>query len=256
MWERHVAATGAGLVMGTGAFDPGLPSLLCIHGSGGYGAEFLPMLGHLTGLANGAAIDLPGHGISPGPGRASVWDYAQWVADFIAAGPVRPVVLGNSLGGAIALALGLGRPELVRGLVLWGTGARLKVLPAILEGLKNDYAATVRMLVGYAYAQGSDPALKDAGGKGMAQTAPGVLLGDYSACNDFDVMERLAEISLPTLVVCGEEDKLTPVKYARHLAQGIAGASLAVVAGAGHVLHQEKPLESAAALKGFLAGLG
>jgi pimeloyl-ACP methyl ester carboxylesterase len=255
MWEKHVKATGAGLEVGTGDFVPGLPSLLCIHGSGGAGAEFLPLLGHLKGVANGAALDLPGHGNTPGPGFSSVWDYAQWVADFLAAGPVRPVVLGNSLGGAIALALGLERPELLSGLVLWGTGGRLRVLPAILEGLKADFAATVKLLVGYAYAPGTDQALKAAGGGGMAACAPQVLLGDYSACNDFDVMGRLGEIALPTLVVCGEEDSLTPVKYSRHLAGAIAGARLEIVPGAGHVLHQEKPGPGAALLKGFLGGL-
>jgi pimeloyl-ACP methyl ester carboxylesterase len=255
MWERHIAVTGAGLVIGTGEFDPALPSLLCVHGSGGCGQEFLPMLGHLKGKANGAAIDLPGHCRTRGPGRVSVWDYAQWVADFIAAGPIRPVLLGNSLGGAIALALGLGRPELLSGLVLWGTGGRLKVLPAILEGLKNDFLPTVEMLVRHAFAEGTDSAIKEAGRKSMAATLPEVLLGDYSACNDFDVMERLGEITLPTLVVCGQEDRLTPVKYGQFLTKGIAGSRMVVVPGAGHVLHQEKPRESAQALEGFLAAL-
>ncbi len=252
MWEKHLASGGAGLERAFTEYDPALPCLLCLHGSGGYGAEFLPLLRELKGLANGAALDLPGHGNSPGPGRQSVWDYAAWVAGFLEAGPVRPVLLGNSLGGAIALALGLTRPELLSGLVLWGTGARLRVLPAILEGFKNDFPATVAMLTGLAYAPESAQDLKQAGGRGMGQAGAEVLWGDYHACDQFDVMDRLSEISLPTLVVCGEHDQLTPIKYSQYLASHIAGASLEAVPGAGHVLHQEKPRASAQTLIPFL----
>lgn len=213
------------------------------------------MLERLRGAANGAAIDLPGHGQTPGPGRDQVGDYVTWLADFLKAGPLRPVVLGNSLGGAIALGLALDHPHLISGVVLWGSGARLRVLPAILDGLRDDFPATVEFLAQMAYAEETDAALKEEGRQAMALTRPEVLHGDYSACNQFDVMERLGEIELPCLVVCGQGDKLTPLKYSQYLAGHIKGARLEVIAQAGHLIHQEQPQAGAAALAGFLGSI-
>lgn len=255
MWPSSWRERGIGLVTPEHNFDPALPSLLCVHGSGGRGLEFLPMLDLLAGAANGAAIDLPGHGDTPGPGRTEVDDYVDWLAALLEAGGPRPVLLGNSLGGAIALTMALERPELISGLVLWGTGARLRVLPAILEGLANRFADTVGLLANMAYAEATGPELKEAGRRAMAQTAQEVLLGDYSACDRFDVMPRLSEIDLPCLVVCGDGDKLTPLKYSQFLTQRIKGARLAVIPQAGHLMHQEQPAACAEALAGFLSSL-
>lgn len=256
MWRIHLDGRQMGLLEVGEAFDPRRPTLLCVHGSGGLGAEFAPFLEALGPDSNRAALDLPGHGATPGPGRQSVADYAAWVMDFLAAGHIRPVLLGHSLGGSIALSVALTRPELISGLVLWGTGARLRVLPAILEGLAQDFLSTVELLVDLAYAPATDPAVKDLGRRVMAATDPPVLWGDYSACNGFDAMARLGEIVLPTLVVCGEQDRLTPPKYSQHLAGHIAGAHLALVSGAGHMLHQEQPDAAARVLKDFLGRLG
>lgn len=257
MWDEHDPRGEVGLTIVPAPFDPALPSLLCVHGSGGSGAEFAGMFGHLAGRVNAAALDLPGHGRTPGPSMDRVEDYAAWVAGFIAAGPVRPWLLGHSLGGAIALSVGLTRPELLAGLVLWGTGARLRVLPAILEGLASAAEATVSTTLGLvvdnAYAFDAHPSLKILGREHLAKVDPRVTLGDYSACNNFDVMARLGEIKLPTLVVCGADDRLTPVKYSQYLADHIAGARLVVIPGSGHMLQEERPVAAAQALLEHLA---
>lgn len=138
-------------MQGPGPYDPSRPTLLMIHGSGGSAANYRPQLDRLGPEINPAAIDLPGCGQTPGPAPVRVEDYAQWLGDFLAAGPVRPVLMGHSLGGAIALQLALERPSLVRGLILMGTGSRLRVLPAILDGIRDNFAAIVPMIVRYAY---------------------------------------------------------------------------------------------------------
>ncbi|MCB2227994.1 MAG: alpha/beta hydrolase [Desulfarculaceae bacterium] len=253
MWPQAWQSAEVGLSFPRREFDPALPTLLCVHGSGGRGAEFLPMLELLGGAANAAAIDLPGHGETPGPGRSEVADYVAWLAAFLEAGPIKPVLLGNSLGGAIALGMALSRPELLSGIVSWGSGARLRVLPKIIDGLAHDFEPTVEYLAQMAFADATDPALKEQGRREMALTAPEVLHGDYSACDRFDVMARLGEIALPCLVVCGDGDKLTPLKYSQYLAANIAGAKLAVIPGAGHLIHAEQPEAGARALADFVA---
>jgi pimeloyl-ACP methyl ester carboxylesterase len=79
-----------------------------------------------------------------------------------------------------------------------------------------------------------------------------VLLGDLTACDRFDVMERLEEINVPTLVVAGSVDRLTPINYAHYLVEHISGARLATVEGAGHIVMLEHPIEVADAVCEFL----
>lgn len=254
MWQQHLAGEQIGLYTGRGQYDPALPSLLMIHGAGGRGEVYQPQLSGLAGQMNLAALDLPGHGATPGPGQDTIAGYADWLEGFLAAGPLRPVLLGHSMGGAIALTLGLRRPELVRGLILIGSGARLKVMPAILEGLGKDFAGTVRMIVPFAYGPQAEPQMIAQGIEQMGATEPAVLLGDFMACDRFDLMDHLADIRLPTLVLVGDQDQMTPVKYAQHLAGAIPGAELQVIPGAGHMLYLEKPRQANQAVAGFMAG--
>jgi pimeloyl-ACP methyl ester carboxylesterase len=224
-----------------------------VHGSGGCGAGFLPQLSGLDGHLNVAAVDLPGHGDTPGPGMESVDAYAAWLGDFLEAGPVRPVLLGHSLGGAVVMSLALARPHLVRGLILAGTGSRLRVLPAILDGVLANFHPTVCMIVQTAYARAADPRLIAQGTEIMSQVDPRVLWGDLTGCDRFDLDERLKEIALPTLVIVGDNDRLTPPKYSRHLAGAIAGARLVVLPGTGHMAYVERHREFNQAVLEFMA---
>jgi pimeloyl-ACP methyl ester carboxylesterase len=71
--------------------------------------------------------------------------------------------------------------------------------------------------------------------------ASSMLYRDLAACNVFDCMARLQEIHLPTLIICGTEDRLTPVKYSQYLHEHIAGSTLRLVADAGHYVMREQP---------------
>jgi pimeloyl-ACP methyl ester carboxylesterase len=68
-------------------------------------------------------------------------------------------------------------------------------------------------------------------------------------------MDRLAEIACRSLILCGEEDRMTPVKYSQYLHEKIKGSELVIIPGAGHSVMLEKHREFNRALDGFLASL-
>jgi pimeloyl-ACP methyl ester carboxylesterase len=231
-------------------------TLVLIHGSGGDHTTWGPQLEGLASAATLVALDLPGHGASSGEGCDTIADYATLVRQFLAALGRGAVILGgHSMGGAIAQALALDAPPLLRGLVLVGTGGRLRVLPELFEILTRDYTEAVAFMTERAWSPSSPAELKELGRRTVSATPPSVTRGDFAACNSFDVMDRLGEIRLPTLVVVGEEDRLTPPKYAEFLARSIASARLVRIPHAGHFVSLERPDEVNQAIRDFLGGL-
>lgn len=89
----------------------------------------------------------------------------------------------------------------------------------------------------------------------MSLTCYALHVGDYRACDGFNLMDRVDAIRAPTLVITGTEDRMTPPKYARYLAERIAGARLVLIPGAGHYVQIERPEETTAAIRGFLGAL-
>jgi pimeloyl-ACP methyl ester carboxylesterase len=86
----------------------------------------------------------------------------------------------------------------------------------------------------------------------MAEMPAHVVHADFHACNNFDIMDRLGEIDVPTLVFCGTQDYLTPVKYSQYLVEHLPNAQLKLIEGAGHMVMLEYPLTMLAALRNFL----
>lgn len=229
----------------------GKPSLLFLHGAGGshrhWGKE-------IQGLRAGTllALDLPGHGRSKGKGRQTIEGYTDLVAEFMAALALKsPIVIGHSMGGAIALDLALRYGDQLGGLVLVGTGARLRVMPSLLEGLREEFESMVDLICRYAYGHLASEEMVSLSRKEMLAIGSEVLLGDLLACDRFDVMDRLGEVHLPTLVICGEEDQLTPLKYSQFIVDHIQGARLVTIPDAGHMVMLERPQEITEAIARF-----
>ncbi|MGD2269846.1 MAG: alpha/beta fold hydrolase, partial [Desulfobacterales bacterium] len=169
-------------------------TLLAIHGSGGNHTNWPDNLRNLP-QANIYAIDLPGHGQSTGQGHDSVAAYADFIEAFVAELDLDHVTLiGHSLGGAIVQVLALQAPGWLKSIVLVGTGARLKVHPDILEGLLTNFAATIDIICQWAFGPTASQTLINTGRQVMLNTAPAVIHGDYSACNQFDIMDKVAAI--------------------------------------------------------------
>lgn len=233
----------------------GRPVVL-VHGAGGRAEVWVPQIAGLGDLARLVAVDLPGHGGTGGPGGRRVEDYAGWVLGLLGAlGLHRAVLVGHSMGGAIVQTIALGHPERVAGLVLVGTGARLRVLPRILELFRDGSPQGAELVAGLAYSPKTPPGAVVEAERALQETAAAVTLGDFLACDRFDVMARLAGVATPTLVVVGVDDRLTPPKYAAYLARTIPGARLVEIEAAGHFPQLEQPAAVNAALRAFLAAL-
>lgn len=236
--------------------DPDLPTVVFVHGSGGSRVLWHAQVEALANEMNTIALDLPGHGASGGEGMESVADYAAAVDGFIASlGAPRPVPCGLSLGGAVVLQLLLEHPGKYEAAVIVNSGAKLRVMPMIFEAVEKDYQAFLAAAPAFSISEKTDPAKVKPLSDAMAACPPAVTLGDFRACDAFDVMERLGEIAVPVLVLTASDDRLTPAKYGAFLAERIRHSRLVNIADAGHLSPMEQPEEVIRAIREFVLSL-
>lgn len=228
-------------------------AVLCIHGAGGTHAHWGHQLRDLAAVARVYALDLPGHGRSVPPAHEQIAGYADAALALLdVLGLERATLIGHSMGGAVCLWAALHAPERVAGLGLVGSGARLRVLPELLAALEYDPPAALRQLAELSYAPDAPAALREQGLRAALASDPAACRADFLACNGFDCLARLGEIRVPTAVVVGAHDRLTPPKYARAMHAAIPGARLYDIASAGHMAMIEQPAAVSAALRTLL----
>lgn len=211
------------------------------------------------------APDLPGFGESEPLARPHLDAWADWLAAFLdARGIHRAVVGGLSMGGYLTLAFWRRHPARVRALLLADTRAGADSEEArtkrremqALARTEGAGAVSERMLTGMVgrttretrpdlVAQ-LDAMMRRAGVRGISDALQALMDRDDSTAT-------LPTITVPTLVVCGEEDVLTPVAESRALHAAIAGSRLALIPGAGHASNFEAPEVFNRLLSDFLA---
>lgn len=234
----------------------GAPSdVVLLHGAGCNSRVWDRVLSLLSGPGTATAVDLPGH--PDGPVTCDSIDrYVESVHGFISrAGRPPPAVAGHSMGGAIAISLALSHPEDVRALVLVDTGAKLGVLPETIEGLESSPLETVESLITPMSFFSLDLETARAARAALSLSNPGVFLNDYAACRGFDRRAEVARLSVPTLIVCGDRDRMTPPKWSHFLHASIQGSSLYFISEAGHMTPLEKPGPLARLVQEFLLSL-
>jgi pimeloyl-ACP methyl ester carboxylesterase len=237
-----VKVTGTKISYWTGrkSLLEGRELVLFIHGAGGGQYTWSYQKSFFERRFNPVIMELPGHGESGGKGEEAIGNYAEHVYSFLKTlGLSKVFLVGHSMGGAITQTLALAHPELIKGIVLVGTGARLKVLSMILKGIREKFEETVKQINQFAYSRKASLDLIEEGVLGMMRCRPEVLYGDFLACDRFDIMKEVEKIKIPTLILCGNEDKLTPVKYSQFLLQCIKGSKLETFPNAGHMVMME-----------------
>lgn len=247
---------GIEFATGNWPLNPELDTIIFIHGSGGTNVLWHQQVKDLAGKANTIALNLPGHGSSYGQGMDNIEEYAKSVSRFIKdVGAKTPVICGLSIGGAIVLQLLIDEPENYKAGIVVNAGAKLKVMPLIFEMIEKDYSGFVNGMYTFGVSQKTDPArLKPLAGS-MAACPPEVTVGDFTACNHFDVMDQLSQIKTPVLVMTASDDQLTPLKYGQFLADNIETASTVNIEDAGHLSPVEKPDEVAKVIIDFMTAL-
>ena len=243
--------------IGKGGLARERETVLFIHGAGGGKFVWSYQKRSFEKRFNTVIIELPGHGESGGEGEEEIERYAGHVYSFVTRlGLEKMFLVGHSMGGAIVLAMALSHPETIKGIILVGTGARLKVFPMILNGIRDHFEEAVCKMAPVAYSRTAPRDLVERGIRELMRCRPEVLYRDFMACDRFDVMEEVEKIHLQALILCGEEDELTPVSYSEFLHRRIRGSRLEVLPRAGHMVMMESPDAFNQKAETFILGRG
>jgi pimeloyl-ACP methyl ester carboxylesterase len=252
------AAAGAGesyAYTGGKAFDASLPTIAFVHGAihdhsvWTMAARWFAHHGHGV-----LALDLPGHGRSDGPARASIEAIADWLLAVLDAAGVRSATLvGHSMGSLVALEAAARAPARARHLVLVGTASPMLVSPALLEAAANDPQAAIDSV--NAWSHSTNAAKPSYPGPGAwlhggnvalmrrmqaAEPTTNLFLTDFRACNAYrGAIDAAARVECKSTIVVGRRDQMTVPKDAASLAAALA--TTPVVLDAGHALMTEAP---------------
>ena len=250
---------------GTGGieFDDSKPVIMFIHGAS---------MDHTVWALQGRyfahhgysilAVDLPGHGTSEGPPLQSIEEMAEWTATTIDAISPTPVILvGHSMGAMVALETAAQNPVKIAAMALAGIAVPMSVNPHLLTQTAQEPPAAIDSIVAWAYSQRSQlggttvPGLWMLGGgrKLIERNASGQLYVDFKACDSYSRgLESAANVNCPTLIIAGNDDKMTPPKASEALRRALTYSRIEYIKGGGHMMMIERPDQTLDVLKDFL----
>jgi len=242
-------------------FDASLPAVVFLHGAGFDHTTWALHSRWFSHHGYGVlAPDLPGHGRSSGTALPTIADMADWTAALLdAAGVSKVRLVGHSMGSLIALETAARHPAKISGLSLIGTAATMTVGPDLLKAAEANNHDAVDMVsiwgLGYQAELGGSLApglwMHSGAQRVLENCRPGVLFNDLSACNAYqNALAAAATIAVPTTLILGERDMMTPAKAGKALAAALPNARTIVLPGAGHMMMVERPDELLAALQG------
>jgi pimeloyl-ACP methyl ester carboxylesterase len=248
--RRHIGEDGKRIsyLTAEGSRAGNHPAVLLLHGTGVSARSWtlqLQILGHALRVL---AIDLPGHGESDPIDDVTLEAYADSahsLLDALGTGPV--FVAGHSLGGAVAQVLAARHPEAVRGLALLSTCVKLPETDGCMQRLYRYLPAPIRKVLFLWMANKilfAPSASRQAVLLGMEEIIacrPETTMKDVAAAQVMDLEETAAKLRIPTLILCGDRDKVTPLALSDRLNGLIPGSRLLIVKGAGHMLPLEAP---------------
>lgn len=220
----------------------GTKPVVLVHRAGGSSRAWWPQIEAIGRRRQLVALDLPGHGESRGESLASVEQMADVVSEVIDGLCLeKAVVVGHSMGGAIALSLSLRHPAQVSSLLLVSSGAKLRVAKPLLDTIRSDFDMLPHMMATMAFSATTSTEVVEAHRSHLIDAPAEVVLKDLEACDSFDVEGRLGELTIPIVLMTGKDDFMTPPRLARRVVARAPNAQLKVVAETGHMLPLERP---------------
>ena len=232
--------------------------IIFLHGVGSDKSVWAPQLAHFGQSRRAVALDYPGYGDSDPAPNATRDDFAAAILAAMDALEIgRAHICGLSLGGVVAIALHAAAPTRCASLILADSFAVHPDGQAIFDrseiasrtiGMRGLAEARAGALLGTA----ATPAMHDEVIETMSRIDPAAYVIGARAVWLADQVDRAAAIRVPTLVLVGDEDRITPLALSQHLSGLIAGATLEQIAGAGHLANLEQSLAFNAAIDRFL----
>ena len=209
------------------------------------------------------ALDLPGHGRSAGAPLPTVEAMAAWVLACCDALELPEIALaGHSMGALAALAAAGAAPARVSRLALLGCAFPMSVSDVLLNEARIDSQTARNMMMLWGHGGNAQIGGNPVAGIHIIQFAmrlleravPGVLFNDLNACNSYARgFDDAAQVRARTTLICGTDDKMTPLPAAHELAGRLSGARIERVAGSGHIMMSEQPEATHRALVAALA---
>jgi pimeloyl-ACP methyl ester carboxylesterase len=235
--------------------------IILLHAAGSNGHSWHNQYDDLGKSHSPVAPDLPGHGRTSGvEGLRTVRDYADFTAAFLDALKIdSAIIVGRSMGGAVAMDFALRYARRVQALVLVATAAKFNIPKERIDGW---HAVTMGRTGqpftndGYSPKTIADrPEIIREGWGEQIRTDPRVRWTDMVACSQVDLRDQIAAIDKPTLILAGADDSITPPADAQFLKDKIKGSRLELIPDAAHNLTTEKPGEVNGAIQKFLSEL-
>ncbi len=220
--------------------DPKNRTIILVHGAGGSAATWFQQLKGLSRNHHVVALELNGHGRSTDREEKDVTNSYLEDLEKIVSFYVKPILGGHSMGGALTQLYALRHPERLSGIILIGTGARLRVNPMVFDMLDNDFDGYIEALGSFMFHEEVSDDIIIASRKEARKCPTRIIRRDFELCNEFDIMESVSSISTPTLIIVGENDIMTPVKYANYLHANIKNSSIQIIKSAGHMVMLEQ----------------
>ncbi len=244
-------------------FDPNLPTVVFLHGSGldhrGFALQTRWFAYHGYSVL---APDLPGHSLSGGDACKSIEESATWLADYLDAASVNSAhLVGHSQGFLTALEFSKSHADRVLSLTAMGTAAAIPVNQALIDTAKESSAKAAHMMVNWGFGPAAHNGRSAVPGMqpiaiGRAIMSRNPLAIDLQACADYvggaEAVKAIGNI--PSCCILADKDKMTPIKSGLKLAESL-GVKPIIIQGYGHMLPIEAPKPTLDALRSFISSV-
>lgn len=240
-------------------FNPDLPTVLFLHGSGGDHRTWALQTRYFAYHGYSVlAPDLPGHSLSGGEAFKSIEESGPWLAElFETTGVQAAHIVGHSQGFLSALDFAEHHSDKILSITAIGTAAAIPVNQALIDTAKESSAKAAHMMCNWGFGPEAHMGISSVPGMqpiaiSRAIMSRNPLAADLQACAGYKAGEEIAKsLDMPRHCILASADKMTPMRAGKQLAADM-GVTPTIIHGAGHMLPLEAPKRTLAALRNFI----